>query len=248
MKYIDENKLISVLKAGFANREPFPWSAEAGFLREEAFAELCSSMPDISLFEHDFGMGRKFGEKPHERFRLWYHKVKPSKLPKPWQEFISELNSPVYRDFISHIFDIKDFHLRLEWHYTPTGATVHPHLDGYTTYGAHLFYFNPIEYWKSEWGGATQVLKGKKKFELYDHPDFEDFEIAGEAPCVGNSSLLFKNSPDSWHSVDTLKSPERVYRRLFTVFISRPQQSYLTIIKNKLKSVFNRIKSLVNFK
>lgn len=248
MRYIDEEKLKSVLRLGFSNSRPFPWSAEIGFLREEAFNILCANMPDIALFEHDFGMGRKFGEKPHERFRLWYHKIKPGKLPKPWQEFIAELNSPEYLDFISHAYDVKDFYLRLEWHYTPTGATVHPHLDGYTTYGAHLFYFNPSEYWRPEWGGATQVLEGKRKFELYDHPDFDDFKIVGEASCIGNASLMFKNSAESWHAVDTLKAPENVYRRLFTVFISKPEPGFLVRVYQKLKSLLKRIVSFVNFK
>lgn len=238
MKYINLEKLQEITAHGFKNNEPFYWSVESDFLTKKGFYELCVNMPDIKLFEHDLGMTRKFGEKPHERFRLWFHKVGLRKLPRPWQDFISELNSKTYLEFVSSVYGVKDFYLRLEWHYTPTGATVYPHLDGYTTYGAHLFYFNPAGYWDNKWGGGTQVLKGKKKFELYDHPDFEDFEIVGESSCVGNTTLMFKNSPDSWHSVAKLNAPAGVYRRLFTVFISKPQLTFFDKLKNKIRSFF----------
>jgi hypothetical protein len=235
MKFLNTAVLDAVDPPSFRKQRPFPWTNPRGILTEEGYALLCKDFPDISIFEKDYGRARKFNQPPHDRYRLHYHKA-GGKLPRPWEEFIAELEGSEYRDFIGRLLGVKAFDLRLEWHQTEGGSVVSPHLDGSTTYGAHLFYFNTDTEWKPEWGGATLILVSSKKWPIESNPQFSDFK-AIPVQYRNNHSLIFLNCSSAWHGVYPLSSPPGVYRKLFTVFVSKrpsPRERLRNIIRKAL--------------
>ena len=243
LKYLDKKTLTSISRDEFQAQTPYPWANPYGILTDWGYNELANHMPNIAFFEKDFGSQRKYGQTSHDRYRFWYQKTK-GEIPLPWQEFISELNGPEYRQFIETLMGVKRFDLRLEWHYTVAGCSVSPHLDGVSTIGTHLFYFNLPEEWDKAWGGETLVLDERdKKFDMQSAPTFEDFGIT-EVEHIGNYSSLFQNQENAWHGVRELVSPPGTFRKLFTVFIEEPvpplqkYKNQMTTIVRRLKNVF----------
>lgn len=246
MRYIDTETLKRVDAQAFLAQKPFPWANLSGALTPSGFQGLCENLPDIRYFEKSFGMPRKDGQKPHDRYRLWYHQAK-GKIPAAWEEFIAELHSREYKAFIRRVFGVDKFDIRIEWHYTPGGCSVTPHLDGLSTKGAHLFYFNTSSEWDSSWGGQTLVL-GNKSDNLVakPNPDFDDFDIQIETDFLDNKSLLFMNNVRSWHGVKELGQPEGVYRRLLTVFIEEPVSPVIRLKKTVRLFIKKLLKKLAH--
>jgi hypothetical protein len=243
LKYLDEKALTSVSPEEFHSMKPYPWANPYGILTEWGYKKLVSNMPDINCFEKDFGSQRKYGQTSHDRYRLWYHKTK-GKVPQAWQEFINELNGQEYRNFISTLMKVTKFDLRLEWHYTVGGCSVSPHLDGVSTIGTHLFYFNLQEEWDSSWGGETLVLDEREnKFGMQSSPTFEDFGVT-VLKHIGNYSGLFRNQENAWHGVRELTSPPGKFRRIFSVFIEQPV-SPIQKYKDRARSIIHRIKKVL---
>jgi hypothetical protein len=217
MKYLCPERMDEVDTAGFQHQKPFPWTNPRGLLHDAAYQTLADNLPDIGLFEKSFGKSRKFGQKAHDRYNLEF--VPGLEIPEPWREFIEELTSERYRDFLARLLGRRAFRLRFHWHYAPAGASVSPHCDSSQKLGSHLFYLNPTGTWKAEWGGGTVALDDGGRLNRSSAPDFEDFDRKIASDGIGNTSFLFQRTDHSWHGVEEIRCPEEMMRRAFIVVI-----------------------------
>lgn len=222
MRFINTETLASIDTNAFENAKPFPYANPHGFLTDEGYDLLVKTLPSIDHLHKDFGRARKYGQMPHDRYRLSYSKDLTF-LDQAWHDFVAELYSPVYQDFIKRVFGVSKFDFRLEWHYAEKGGKVTPHLDGPTNYGAQLFYAMSEREWKHEWGGQTLILGSKTPLPIDANPSMDDFDEIIEAKCIGNNSLIFKNTSNAWHGVRDFSPPAGTYRKIFTLFITKPK-------------------------
>lgn len=215
MKYIDLDALRGIDVDAFRAMDPFPWTNPKGFLRDEAFDELTSHMPDVSLFESHFGYARKNEQAEHRRYTLEYEKGLD--IPPVWDAFVAELLSPEYRHFVTQIMGTKHVGLRLHWHYTPAGCDVSPHCDSKIKLGSQIFYLNTHDDWDSAWGGQTVILDDHGRFAAESNPSFEDFDREWVADTMDNRSVIFGRKNNSWHGVRAIDAPEGKLRKVFIV-------------------------------
>ena len=218
----------------FTERLPFPWFNFSQFLTPEGFDTLLRQFPPLELFEAHVGMERPGGQRPHDRYYLAYEhsiyntakksaqgEARHEDLPAPWQAFLEELKtSTEYHDFIEGLLGAAPLTPRYAWHVGINGSEVSPHRDADNKIGTHIFYFNTQDDWDPKWQGSTLVLGGRKG--TAPNPDFSDFATETASDIRDNHSFLFKNTPDAWHGVRTLTSPEGSYRRLFNVIFQTP--------------------------
>jgi hypothetical protein len=233
--FIDYALLKSFNKNSFRQNQPFPWYGFHNFLTTEGFQKLYQDFPSLELFEKHEGLERVYGQRPHNRYYLAYDTsiynqitrqdrgmIKQNDLPESWQIFIEELeNSQDYQNFIKSLLEVSEFQIRYAWHIGVSNSEVSPHRDAEQKIGTHIFYFNTSDDWNSAWGGSTLVLSGKSTETM--NPDFSDFTKLIPTQFVDNQSFLFKNTPNAWHGVKPLTSPESKYRRLFNVIFEFPQ-------------------------
>lgn len=215
MKYLDENSLASISAAEFQGAHPYPWLNPEGLLTEAGHQALVRNTPDLCRFRKVFGKPRKHGQASHDRFVLDYEDQLP--VDACWHEFIGELSSPAYRDFICRLFGVRGFDMRLHWHYTPTGCSVSPHCDADRKIGSHIFYLNTAEDWREDWGGQTLILNDDGRFNHRNAPSFDDFKQQIAVRSTGNHSLLFARVRHSWHGVQPIRCPAGRYRKAFIV-------------------------------
>ena len=237
--FLNDDLMAAFPTEDFTDRKPFPWFDFAQILTPEGFAALYSDFPPLELFEAHVGLKRPAGQRPHDRYYLAYEQsiydhtshakqgeAKHTDLPAPWQAFLKELEtSAKYHRFIERLLGVSALTARYAWHVGVAGSEVSPHRDADNKIGTHIFYFNTREDWDPAWGGSTLVLGGKGVSAL--NPDFADFTDATASEIRDNHSFLFKNTPDAWHGVRTLTSPEGHYRRLFNVIFQAPESEDL---------------------
>jgi hypothetical protein len=215
VEYLNVASLTGSSAEAFQKQHPYPWLKIENTLSDEGFRKLCENMPDIAIFNREEGVKRAYGQGSHNRFSLHY---KPGmQLPKPWMDFLEELQSDDYAKFLRRMLGGKGSLLTFEWHYAWQGCSVSPHCDASRKIATHLFYFNQ-ENWQPEWGGQTLVLEDVDgKFPTHSAPKFEELkEVASSSPA-GNNSMIFGRTPNSWHGVRALNCPEGTMRRLFKV-------------------------------
>jgi hypothetical protein len=236
---IINSKLISGFEPrAFSEQKPFPWTSFSQFLTEEGFQLLYRDFPEIRFFEKHENLPRRYNQRPHNRYYLAYEKsvynrnryaaegvIRRLVLSPVGQRFIDELNGEHYRRFLQSLLGVSDFTLQFAWHIGTAGSEVSPHLDIKTKLATHIFYFNTDEDWSLEWGGETLVLCGKRTRAM--NPDFCDFETAIPIPVLQNRSFLFKNRPNAWHGVRTIRAPEDKRRQLFNVIVMQ-RPSFIT--------------------
>lgn len=213
MSYLDFAALRSVDAVAFRNRAPYPWLNPEGLLTDEGFRELYATLPDVSMFDEVFGKARKHGQMSHDRYTLEWREGLD--LPKPWADFIEELQGEEYSAFVRRMFGCRNFKLRMHWHYTPAGKSVSPHCDSFNKIGSQIFYFSVPEDWDPSWGGETVILDDQGKFPYRSAPKWDDFATAIPADTMGNRSLLFARKPHSWHGVRALACPPGKLRKVF---------------------------------
>jgi hypothetical protein len=213
LKYLNEAELAAIDTAKFWSAAPYPWLNPKGLLTETGHRTLIAHAPDLALFRKVFGKTRKYGQASHDRFTLDYERTLP--IASCWHEFVQELESDVYRDFICRLFRVDGVTTRLHWHYTPTGCSVSPHCDADRKIGSHIFYMNSDEDWRAEWGGHTLILDDGGRFGHRSAPAFEDFEQRIAVNSVDNYSLLFARAAHSWHGVEPIRCPAETYRKAF---------------------------------
>jgi hypothetical protein len=218
MTYLDFERMRQMPEAPFRNARPYPWLNPRGILTDEGFRRLVETCPEVTRFNPYFGVSRKHGQQSHDRFALEYSD--DLDIGPDWKEFIRELRSPEYMQFLLRMTGRRSLGLRFHWHYTPRGCSVSPHCDAQHKIGSHIFYLNSESDWKEEWGGQTVVLDDGGKFHRRSAPKFEDFEAEIDAKTLGNHSFLFARQGNSWHGVRELTCPEGRYRKVFIVVIN----------------------------
>jgi hypothetical protein len=218
--YLDFEQLEAQDPKRFQTRDPYPWLNEPGLLSETGFQALVDSLPPVDQFEKRFGHQRKFGQASHDRYALEYSG--DLELPKPWSDFIAELQGQRYLGWLGTMLGTKHFRLSFHWHYTPKGCSVSPHCDARRKLGSHIFYLNTPDEWDASWGGETCILDdGGKRFDRRSSPAFEDFVSSQGSNAIGNWSLLFCRKGNSWHGVREIRCPGDELRKVFIVVINR---------------------------
>ncbi len=227
--------LDSIDPKAFQAQNPFPWINPQHIIQEQRFKELLQNLPDIAHFRAFFGKQRKHGQASHNRYVLDYEEGMP--LPAPWEQFITELRSEVYRNFVCILLGVKDVRFRLHWHWTPNGGEVSPHCDSKGKIGSHIFYLNSDNDWQEDWGGATVILDDKGRLPTRSAPSFDDFEIEHPAQTRNNHSLIFGRRGNSWHGVHRINCPENHYRKVFIVVFEehRPLRTTIKRVQRLLK-------------
>ncbi|PJD95254.1 MAG: hypothetical protein CK425_09060 [Parachlamydia sp.] len=228
MELINDSVIQSFPLDAFNKRWPFPWHNFHEFLTPEGFSQLYAEFPSLEFFEYHENLSRGSGQRPHNRYYLAYQKsiykkddqmggiVTSEALTPSWQQFIHELETNKnYQDLMHRILGNQPFEMRYAWHAGMSTNEVSPHCDNISKIATHIFYFNTSEDWNMEWGGALIVLGDK--LTPVQNPDFKDFMTSTPIKILDNHSFLFKNTPNAWHGVKALKSPEGKYRRLFNV-------------------------------
>ena len=170
------------------------------------------------MFDKKFGVERSHGQYSHDRYALEYHE--DLQLPDPWKDFIAELQGDRYRKFLCRLYGVRSVFLNFHWHYTPNGCSVSPHCDARRKLGSHIFYFNTEQDWDPSWGGETLILDDGGRFHRKSAPAFEDFDQATPSVSLGNRSLLFGRSGNSWHGVREIHCPEGRLRKVFIVVVN----------------------------
>jgi hypothetical protein len=219
MSYLDYARLDALDGEAFRNQKPYPWVNPEGALTDAAYQELRDNLPDVSLFDGYFGVSRAHGQQSHDRYVLEYRDGLD--LPAPWQAFVDELQGQRYRDFLRRLFGVRSLYLNFHWHYTPNGCSVSPHCDAKHKLGSQIFYLNTEDDWDPAWGGETLILDDKGRFDRRSAPAFEDFDEALPSQALGNRSLIFMQTGNSWHGVQPIQCPEGELRKVFIVVVNR---------------------------
>ncbi len=219
MNYLNSALLRDVDQVGFHSQAPYPWVNPYGLLHEDRYCALLEALPDQSVFASTFGRPRKYGQKSHDRYTLKYQDG--LSLPLPWREFIQELRGEEYRKFLQTLLRCRSIELDFFWFYTPNGCSISPHCDHKNKVGAHLFYLNTEKDWKPEWGGETLILDDGGSLERKSAPGFEEFTNIIPSRAIGNYSLIFSRTSNSWHGMKEIHCPDDRMRKVFMVAIKR---------------------------
>ena len=218
MNYIDFELIEQFDPKVFQTQKPYPWWNPEGVLTVEGYQRLRETLPDVSMFDKKFGVQRSHGQYSHDRYALEYREG--LELAEPWRDFIAELKGDRYRRFLCTLFGVRSVFLNFHWHYTPNGCSVSPHCDAKRKLGSHIFYFNTEDDWDPSWGGETLILDDNGRFPSKSAPAFEDFDQATSSVALGNRSLLFGRSGNSWHGVRAIHCPEGRLRKVFIAVIN----------------------------
>jgi hypothetical protein len=219
MSYLDYARLDGLDDEAFRNQKPYPWINPEGALTDAGYRELRGNLPDVSLFDGYFGVSRAHGQQSHDRYVLEYRDGLD--LPAPWQAFVDELRGPRYRDFVRRLFGVRSLYLNFHWHYTPNACSVSPHCDAKHKLGSQIFYLNTEDDWNPAWGGETLILDDKGRFGRRSAPAFEDFDQVLPSQALGNRSLIFMQTGNSWHGVRPIQCPGGELRKVFIVVVNR---------------------------
>src|SRR6185295_10889112 len=102
MKFIDESLMDGLSSTAFQATKPYPWLNPKGFLQADAYRRLVDMLPPPDIFTQRFGEKRKYGQQSHDRLSLDYAPELP--LAPSWHEFVAELQSDRYLEFIRRMF------------------------------------------------------------------------------------------------------------------------------------------------
>jgi hypothetical protein len=213
--YLNAALLDAIDPAGFQAQKPFPWINLQHFVVPDRYLELLQSLPDLGRFTPFFGKQRKHGQASHDRYILDYERGMD--IAPPWRDFVEELCSRRYRDFICRLLQVPHVRFRFHWHFTPNGGEVSPHCDSRGKIGSQIFYLNTPDDWDWSWGGETVILDDGGRIPPDNAPAFEDFDAEFVAQTRDNRSLLFGRRGNSWHGVRRINCPENYYRKVFIV-------------------------------
>ena len=237
MQYLDADRLDAIDTSEFRSTSPYPWANPEGLLTPRGYRALLDNMPDIAMFERKFGKQRRADQAPHDRYSLEY--VEGMAVPKPWQDFIDELRSDVYRDTIARLFDAQEPEFRFHWHYTPAGCAVSAHCDSKREHGSHIWYFNPDD-WDPSWGGDTLVLDDGGRLSPDSAPAFDDFDEIISCRSDGNRSAIIERSERGWHGVREITCPEGHMRKVFIVVVN-PSSLYWRVRDRLMGKAIQRL-------
>ena len=91
MHYLDFERLERIDPEAFRAQKPYPWVNPEGLVTEEGFQRLRETLPDVAIFDKLFGVARKHGQKPHDRYALEYRE--DLSLSEQWRHFLAEVRS-----------------------------------------------------------------------------------------------------------------------------------------------------------
>jgi len=220
MEFLNRACLQAVSADDFQATQPYPWTNLANSLTPQGYEALRQSLPDTVQAEKQVGRKRGYGQAPHDRFLLHY---RPGVSISPmWQQFLAELQGPVYQDFLRRVLGPRTFLPTFEWYYAWKGCAVSPHCDAVRKLATHIFYFNTETDWKAVWGGQILILDSERRFKAHSAPSFDELKITAAIEPRGNGSLFFQRTSHSWHGVRPLQCPEGQLRKLFIVTINVP--------------------------
>ena len=149
MKYLDEEKIQQIIdnKNEFDSKPVFSW-VNASILTDVGYNNLTNSLidldqvavqkPQIVSDDNDLSKFNNF------KYYTTNNKLNPV-LPTVWEEFIDELSSDVYKDFIGELLDIDDYELRFEWNVYKNFLAYNPSPGNKIRFGAQYFNFNKTE-------------------------------------------------------------------------------------------------------
>lgn len=232
MTYLDYDHLESHDPRGFRSTRPYPYLNPCGALTDEGYRRLLSSMPDIGQMQPSFGVRRKHGQQPHDRWVLEYDPYGPAS--DDWHAFVAELQGKRYQRWIRRMFGRGRFWMNFHWHYAPAGTSVSPHCDSARKIGTHIFYMNDPDGWDPAWGGATTVLDDHGRLPARSAPDWSDFACEITADNGPNRSFLMKRHGHSWHGVRPLACPPGRHRRVFIVVFNDWIASLPMVVRERL--------------
>ncbi len=221
LQFLDAEVMHSVETESFRAIRPYPWSNPLNFVRPEQMRKLIADLPPQEQFRERFDYARKHGQESHNRFVLDY--TDELSLAPSWHAFVEELRGDTYREFVCRLLDVRQVRFSFQWHYTPRGASVSPHVDSRRKIGSHIFYLNPDTEWRPEWGGQTLVLDDHGEFHRDSNPDVDSFHACQVSSNAENRSLIFGRGKKSWHAVRALECPEGVLRKIFIVRYEKHQ-------------------------
>ena len=135
--YLNAAVLDAIDPVAFRAQPPYPWINPQHFIADDRYPGLLESMPDIAQFRAFFGKQRKHGQSSHDRYVLDYEDG--MELSPAWSEFVGELRSDRYRDFVCSLLDVSHVRFRFHWHFTPNGGEVSPHCDSKGKIGSQIF-------------------------------------------------------------------------------------------------------------
>jgi hypothetical protein len=213
--YLNTVVLDAIDPEDFQAKSPFPWVNPQYFIAADRYPELLQSVPDLARFTAFFGKQRKHGQASHDRYILDYERG--MELAPQWRDFVEELCSDSYRDFICRLLNVSNVRFRFHWHFTPNGGEVGPHCDSKGKIGSQIFYLNTADDWDWSWGGETVILDDNGRIASDNAPSFEDFDTAYPAQTQDNRSILFGRRGNSWHGVRRINCPDNYYRKVFIV-------------------------------
>lgn len=233
MKYLNFDVLNKIDAIKYQKNKPFPYIDIANVLYPNAYELLVKSVPDVSLFDEQFGIKRGYGQKSHDKYFLLYSNSIP--VDTPWRELAEELHSKEYRRFIEKMFDIKPgtYNLVLSWHYMPRSSSISPHCDTARKIGSQLFYLNTSDSWNNKWGGQTLALDDRGEKDSNSGPEISEFSGVFKSKSIDNNSFIFTRTKHSWHAVDKIMCPQNRLRKMFSLVV------------NKKPTLFDTIKSYI---
>lgn len=232
MQYLNFDLLEGQDAKAFQATKPYPYLNPEGALTPEGYQRLIDTLPDTSVMHPFFGVQRKHGQQPHDRWVLEYSEK--AVLSDDWKAFIEELSSERYVSWIRRMFGRGSLWLNFHWHYAPASASVSPHCDSARKLGSHIFYLNDPRYWDPSWGGETVVLDDEGRIPTKSAPKWEDFQRSIPAVAIGNRSFLFARRGNSWHGVRAISCPEGKLRKVFIVVVNDRVKSIPFVIRKSL--------------
>ena len=72
MQYLNFERLEAIDPIAYQAQKPYPWVNPEALLTDAGYEALMGSLPDISIFEKVYGVSRRHGQMPHDRFNLEY--------------------------------------------------------------------------------------------------------------------------------------------------------------------------------
>lgn len=222
---LNERKLEEIVenKKEFYKTKPYPHINPQGLINEKYFKLLRDNDPYIESKSEFRGI------RDNEREFIFDFKASERKqklngvyFPDIWMEFLDELDSNIYKDFISNLLDVPQnkYYLLFSWSYRHKHShNIHP--DSEKKLATHLFYFLDETNWDESYGGQTSIFKKRiipKKPDdkiIKNLEDFKDeraflgmskkelyfYQFVKNPIIMGNRSLLFKRSMKSFHGV-----------------------------------------------
>lgn len=217
MNYINENRMNDIVlnKSQFTDNTLFQWLTLENFLTDSGYRNLIEN--PVSLDEYYESQIQNETDLNIYEYFLDYQQKNPQ-IPNQWLEFISELDSAQYKQFIYDMFDIDYFIASYQWQVWTKSSYLGPSIGHTKRIGAHQFNLNTTTDWDSADGGEIMVLTDRDT--IRDVPYFEDFNTSISTGVLNdNKSFLYKRSEHSWYGIPQLTCANETRLRYFSIIM-----------------------------